>query len=322
MKRTFVGICVVAMSAALLTAVPSAATAPGCDGRLTFMRQDAAHFWQVWVAKADLTDQKQVTHESANTGWAVWSPGGKKLAVDTDRRDVNPGGDTTANDVLTMNADGSGLKNLTSSFGYSESPGWSPDGSLIAFASTMGNYPDGQGIYVMRPDGSHVRRVTTIPAGAYDTAPRFSADGGRMVFTRFRGDGPGNSALFTIDLHGSHLRQLTSFDIGAGDADWSPDGRHIVFEAYPNEQSTGETDVIRPDGSQLQTLKPDHSADPVWSPDGKQIILVQAIVDNGQFTEGLATMKPNGNKPHFISATPMQEHQPDEASLSAGPNCR
>jgi Tol biopolymer transport system component len=323
MKRTIAGLSVLALTAGLLTAAqPAVATAPGCNGQLTFMRQDSADFWQVWVANADLTDQRQLTHGAADSGWPVWSPDGKKLAFDTDRRDASPGGEITVNDVFTMNADGSGVKNLTGSVAFSGDPGWSPDGSLIAFSSNGGDYPARQGIYVMRSDGSHVRRVTILPAGdAGDGAPRFSPDGRRLVFTRYRGD-VANSALFIVDLDGHHLRQVTSFAIGAGDADWSPDGKELVFEATPTPQSHGQTDVVRTDGRRLRTLKSDFSADPVWSPDGKQIILLQGDEIDGRMTFGLATMKPNGTKRHFISAAPMDEHQPDMASLSTRHHCR
>jgi Tol biopolymer transport system component len=326
MKRRVFGVAVslAAVVAAMLTVVPTAeATPPGCNGRVAFMRQDAQGFWQTWVANADLTRQKQVTDLAANSGWAVWSPDGKKLAVDSDRGDANPGGDTSVNDIVVMNADGSGVKNLTRSLGYYGDPAWSPNGSLIAFGSNGGADPARRGIYVMRPDGSHPRQITTRPAGdAYEGAPRFSPDGKQLVFTRVHTEqGFGSSALFRVDLDGRHLRQLTSFAIGAGDSDWSPDGRHIVFEAYPTADSHGEIDVIRSTGGHVRTLRPNFSADPVWAPDGSRILYTQGVPGEGTFTEGLATMKPDGSRQRFVSPTPMVEHQPDWESVSRGRHC-
>lgn len=326
MKRRLYGVavCLIALASTMLTAVPVAvATAPGCNGRVTFMRQDSVGFWQVWVSKADLSAQKQLTHLAANSGWAVWSPDGKKLAVDTDRGDANPGGDTSVNDIVVMNADGSGVKNLTRSLGFNGDPAWSPNGSLIAFGSNGGTTPAKRGIYVMRPDGSHARQITTRPAGdAFEGAPRFSPDGKHLVFTRFHTEqGFGSSALFRVDLDGRHLRQLTSFSIGAADSDWSPDGRHIVFEAYPTADSHGEIDVIRSTGGHLRTLRADFSADPVWAPDGSRILFTRGEPGENEFTEGLATMRPDGSHQRFVSATPMREHQPDWNSVRSR-HCR
>jgi Tol biopolymer transport system component len=298
-------------------ATSARATVPGRNGNLAFMRQDAAGFWQVWVSNADLSGAKQLTHEAANSGWPVWSPDGQKIAFDTDRGDADPGDDIAINDVFTMNADRSSVQNVTGSQGVSGDPGWSPDGSSITFESDRGAYPDKQGIYVIRPDGTHLRRITTLPADATeDHAPRFSPDGRRIVFTRFNGDQDfGNSALFSVDLGGRHVRQLTSFTIGAGDADWSPDGTRIVFEASPNATSRGDVYVIRANGKQPRNLTrnppTNGSADPVWAPDGTKILFLQGIAQAGDFVLGLATMNPDGTNRHFISANPIESHQPD-----------
>jgi Tol biopolymer transport system component len=151
--------------------------------------------------------------------------------------------------------------------------------------------------------------------------PQFSPDSRQLVFTRYDGDEDfGNSALFTVDIRGRHLRQVTTFAIGAGDADWSPGGNRIVFEASPAlhpgiQASRGDIYTMNANGRDLRYLTlnqaPNGSADPVWSPDGRKILLLQAIVQNNQFSAGLATMKPDGSDRHFISSTPMVEHQPD-----------
>jgi Tol biopolymer transport system component len=285
------------------------------------MRQDTGGFWQVWVARADLTEERQLTHANANSGWPVWSPDGRTIAFDSDRSDPNPNDDIVINDVFTMHPDGTDVVNLTGSHGFSGDPGWSPDGSSIAFESDRGAYPQEQGIYVMRRDGTHLHRVTTVPVtAAGDSAARFSPDGKHLVFTRF-GDkqGFGNSALFTVDPSGRHLRRLTAFAIGAGDADWSPDGRRIVFEAYPSANSRGDVFVIGANSTHLRNLTnnppTNGSADPVWSPDGTKILFLQAIQQSNQITAGLATMHPDGSDRHFISSTPIESHQPDWQSI-------
>src|SRR5215212_10612073 len=156
---------------------------------IAFMKEDSDGVWQTWVANKDLSDQVKLTSGSADSGWAVWKPGGDKLAFDSNRADPDPDDSNAINDIFTMNPDGSGVVKLTDSKGFSGDAGWSPDGSRIAFDSDRGNYPQGQGIYVMDVDGSNVRRVTTLPAKAeFDQAARFSPDGRRLVFTRYWGN--------------------------------------------------------------------------------------------------------------------------------------
>jgi Tol biopolymer transport system component len=308
----------------VLVAPPAKAAFPGQNGRIVFYREDSDGFVQTWVADKDLSDQEQLTSKSADSGWAVWKPGGAKLAFDSNRADPDPDDPNAINDVFKMDPDGSGVVKLTHSKGFSSDPGWSPDGSKIAFASDRRNGAERTEIYVMNADGTNVRRVSTLPEGAQgDFAPRFSPDGTKLVFTRYRGD-PKPAALFTIRVDGSGLRRLTPWSNGAGDADWSPGGKKLVFEANPNNKCFGDVYTVDSDGQHLKNITDNRCeggiADPVWSPDGKKILFSQAREFSGGFGFGLATMNPDGSVRHFILPNPTtnpakEMHQPDWESV-------
>jgi Tol biopolymer transport system component len=226
MLASLVAVAVAVAAWVAVTPQPAMAEFPGHNGRIAFMKQDSAEHWQIWVANKDLKNQVKLTSESADSGWAVWKPGGAKLAFDSD------------GDIFKMNPDGTGRVNLTHSDSLDADAGWSPDGKRIAFDSDRANLQGRQEIYTMAATGTDVHRVSTLPAEAeFDLAPRFSPDGKRLVFTRYKRD-PDLAALFTIRIDGSGLRQLTPWGNGAGDADWSPSGKKLVFEASPNTRAS------------------------------------------------------------------------------------
>jgi TolB protein len=145
----------------VLVAPPAKAAFPGQNGRIVFWREDSDGFVQTWVADKDLSDQAQLTSGSADSGWAVWKPGGAKLAFDSNRADPDPNDSEAINDIFKMNPDGTGVVKLTDPGSFTGDAGWSPDGRKIAFDSDRANLQGRFEIHVMDADGSNVRRLTT-----------------------------------------------------------------------------------------------------------------------------------------------------------------
>ena len=243
MRRLIVLLTVitVTLAALVVVALPVIAAFPGHNGRIVFHKKDSDGFEQTWVADKDFSNQVKLTSGSANSGWAVWKPGGAKLAFDSDRADPDLGDPTAINDIFKMNPDGTGVVKLTDSKSFNADAGWSPDGKKIAFESDRRNHQGRQEIHVMDSDGTNVRRVTPLPADAmFDITPRFSPDGKRIVFTRYITD-PGRSALFTVRVDGGGLKQLTPWGNGAGDADFSPDGKSSCSRRIPTRGATARS---------------------------------------------------------------------------------
>ena len=97
-------------------------------------------------------------------GRSDWSPDGKMIA--------GYSGESWLREIYILNVDGSNLHQISSG-GNVQAPSFSPDGQWIAFTGYIDRYRDDNGceIYVMRLDGSDVRRLTN---NAYcDYQPRW-----------------------------------------------------------------------------------------------------------------------------------------------------
>ena len=98
---------------------------------------------------------------------------------------------------------------------------WSPDGTRIAFAGTVGGNTD---IYVVDADGKNLNRITDAPE--VDQEPAWSPDGGTIAFTSLRG---GSAQVWAMNGDGTGLRQLTAGPGANSSPAFRPDGRIIGF---------------------------------------------------------------------------------------------
>jgi len=191
------------------------------------------------------------------------------------------GGDGQSNPQLyTMNADGSGITNLSNSPGtFDALPRWSPDGTQLVFSRTDGAAP--LNLYRMNADGGNIVRLTSSPT-TVDLFPTWMAGGRQIVFTRApagaSGAGcAGGSTLWVIGADGSGLRQLTPSSYIACMPAAAPRGSKLAFSASFDNGLTFQIYTIDLDGSGLRRLSPAVTGfdfRPNWSPDGGSLVFL------------------------------------------------
>ncbi len=128
------------------------------DGsRIAFENQDTRR--TIYTVNADGSGLTRLSPADTSATKPAWSPDGTRVAF-------NNYGNTLYANVAVINADGTGLINLTNIPGVSQStPQWSPDGSRILYVS----YQDGNGeVYVMSADGTGQTNLTNDPGTDVD----------------------------------------------------------------------------------------------------------------------------------------------------------
>lgn len=199
------------------------------------------------------------------------SPDGKTIVLSSHR--------DQGSEIFTIPATG-GEPMLISPQAPSWWHGWSPDGARLAYVAARGG-SQVIDVYTISVNGGAETRLT-FGEGHCD-GPDYSADG-RTIY--YNCDRDGHAQIWAMNVDGSDQRKLFADDCVNWFPHPSPDGRHVLYLAYPPGTLGHPGDLpvalclMDPDGANRRRVLEFNGGQgsinvPCWSPDGSAFAFVR-----------------------------------------------
>jgi Tol biopolymer transport system component len=134
--------------------------------------------------------------------------------------------------------------------------------------------------------------------------PPVSLTNPRLAFTSNR---DGTWRIYVANADGSGATPISDTPILRGNGPgWSPDGRQIVFSAYPpGLAGEGLLFTMSPAGSGLRSLSV-RGTDPAWSPDGQRLVFASST----SWPHGIEVIEVDGSNRHRLHSSDDYTRQP------------
>ena len=256
------------------------------------------------------------------------SPDGKWVAYTVSHGDFKQ--DAFVTQIWLANTDTGKSIPLTRGERSSTAPRWSPDGQWLAFLSNR--VEDKNQIFLIDPSGGESRQLTKSETAINNFV--WSDDGKTIAYTaaeptakplkdrkEYYGDfdvvraGYNHVHIWTLDvaeamkspIAGKQRTKKNDFSVGS--FSWSPDGSTIAFSATINpdliQGTTGDIYLLKLSDDSVKKIvdQPGPDTNPLFSPDGKQIVFSSVMGEKLYFANNsrLAIVGIEGGKPKSIT---------------------
>jgi Tol biopolymer transport system component len=204
-------------------------------------------------------EPRQLTHDQATIRGVAWAPDGQSLIFASNR--------TGPYELWRIDLRNAALQPLPADTSEAANPAVAPNGKWLAFDNFHMN--SNVKLAEMPAQDRPIPMRTIVSSLGRNREASLSPDRKRLLFTS---DRSGSWQIWQSAPDGTGAKQLTHLrGTLVGSISWSPDNRHIVFDARPERHS--EIFLLDVDTGESKALSNGNAEErmPSWSPDGRQV---------------------------------------------------
>ena len=252
---------------AAATSMPTATSTPEPFACTVAFETDRDGNWEVYKTNLDGTGMVNLSNNPGMDFSPAFSPDGDQIAFVSDRDN----GDESGKFIYVMNADGSGVRQLTHEVDC-EAPDWSHDGTMIT-------YTDKGDVYIIKTDGSG-DSIRLTESDDNDMTPSWSPDGTKIAWL-VKNEWGQNA--YVMDADGNNIIQVgnnnRSFHV-----EWTPDGRLFTSWSWDGQEEICQNCIVNIDGTNIINAGGkgeivNYFA--IWTATGKRVELIETNMLSG-----------------------------------------
>ncbi len=238
-----------------------------------------------------------------------WSPNGRYIAYSCFIRRRIRGLIRRNLDLLMYDAKTHHTWIVSSRNGNNMGADFFPDNRYLLVSLTHGRASD---IYKMSRNGHTLVALTHGPGMSLNVEPAISPNGKEIAFSS---DRSGRPMIYTMTSYGTDVKRRTFLGQYNATPAWSPNGKKLAFASYDKHKQAFDIFIMNADGTgQVLRLTSAHkpngrwanNIDPIFTPDGRQIVFVSNRSGNNQ----LYIVDTNGDNERRITHDNLWYYQP------------